>query len=112
MYHARCAKKRLWRVLRDYWELLAEGKLAQNKKGRLRKAAAQKAVYGTLRLTKSGNAFVVPLESDEDIDPERLPEGDVFVDRKNLGFALDGDTVAVKVISSEKTARARAAKAL
>lgn len=86
-------------------ELLAEGKLAQNKKGRLRKAAAQKAVYGTLRLTKSGNAFVVPLESDEDIDPERLPEGDVFVDRKNLGFALDGDTVAVKVISSEKTAR-------
>ena len=51
---------------------------------------------------KSGNAFVVPLEADEDIDPERLPEGDVFVDRKNLGFALDGDTVAVKVISSEK----------
>lgn len=34
-----------------------------------------------------------------------MPEGDVFVDRKNLGFALDGDTVAVKVISSEKTAR-------
>lgn len=86
-------------------ELLAEGKLAQNKKGRIRKAAAQKAVYGTLRLMKSGNAFVVPLEADEDIDPERLPEGDVFVDRKNLGFALDGDTVAVKVISSEKTAR-------
>lgn len=38
-------------------ELLAEGKLAQNKKGRIRKAAAQKAVYGTLRLMKSGNAF-------------------------------------------------------
>lgn len=41
-------------------ELLSEGKLAQNKKGRLRKAGAPKAVYGTLRMTKGGNAFVVP----------------------------------------------------
>lgn len=68
-------------------ELLAEGKLAQNKKGRLRKAAAQKAVYGTLRLTKSGNAFVVPLESDEDIDRS---------DCRRAMYSLTGKTSALR----------------
>lgn len=84
-------------------ELLAEGKLAQNKKGRLRRAAVPKVTYGTLRLMKSGNAFVIPLEPED--GKETKPDGDIFVDRKNLGYALDGDTVAVKVINGEKTAK-------
>lgn len=84
-------------------ELLSEGKLAQNKKGRLRKAGAPKAVYGTLRMTKGGNAFVVPLEAEEAGAQEK--EEDIFIDRKGLGYALDGDTVAVKITRDKPAKR-------
>ena len=84
-------------------ELLSEGKLAQNKKGRLRKADAPKAVYGTLRMTKGGNAFVVPLEAENAGAEEK--EEDIFIDRKGIGYALDGDTVAVKVTRDKPAKR-------
>jgi len=77
-------------------ELLDEGKIVQSKKGRLKKASSQNIIYGTLRLTKTKNAFVTP---DASFDGENE---DIFIDRANVNFAFDGDTVSVRLLRSFK----------
>lgn len=82
-------------------ELLTEGKIIQSKKGRLKKSPQQKNIYGTVSLMKSGSAFVTPINSDTDVNISENTE-DIFVDRNDMNFAFDGDTVSVKLTRMPK----------
>lgn len=82
-------------------ELLEDGSIIQNKKGRLKAAAAPKTMCGVLRFMKSGNALAVPLENNSG----HLQSGDVFIKRKNTFYAFEGDTVFVKITNSAKNAK-------
>ncbi len=78
-------------------ELLTEGKIVQSKKGRLKKASSQNIIYGTLRLTKAKNAFVTVDAATAESESE-----DIFIDRSNVNYAFDGDTVSIKLLRSVK----------
>lgn len=80
-------------------ELLSEGKIVQNKKGRLKKASDQKTIYGTLSLTKSGSAFVTPINP---YSGEASDADDIFIEKDNTGFAFSGDVVSVKLLRASK----------
>ena len=79
-------------------ELLNEGKIVANKKGRLKKAGFSKGIYATIRLMRSGNAFA-KLSDLSDGDGE-----EIFIERKNLNYAFDGDTVSIKLLNTPKNA--------
>jgi ribonuclease R len=85
--------------LRDYLKEFARTGLATTKNNRYWRKSSEGLLIGTLRGTRSGHAFVVPE------DEREKKRGDLFIGERQMGAALHGDTVIVRVIS--QTARGR-----
>lgn len=73
--------------------------LAAAKGGRYFRKHANGLLVGKLRGTRSGHAFVVP------DDPAERAKGDLFVNTRAMGSALNGDTVIARVTGVEKRGR-------
>ncbi|HXU38553.1 MAG TPA: hypothetical protein VN937_19520, partial [Blastocatellia bacterium] len=73
--------------------------LAAAKGGRYCRKPAHGLLIGTLRGTRSGHAFVVP------DDPTERAKGDLFVNTRAMGSALNGDTVIARVTGMDKRGR-------
>lgn len=83
-------------------ELISEGKLVQSKKGLIKRAETPSdVIYGTLHALKSGNAYVTPIETDCGLNE------DIFVAKKDVERAFDGDVVAVKLYPMKKSAEGK-----
>jgi len=65
-----------------------DGEVFRQRKGRYALPGSFQIVTGTVDVTRAGDGFVVPEEAGGD---------DVFVPRRHLGSAVDGDRVAVRV---------------
>ncbi len=74
-------------VVSSLYELKEMGDLTEVSTGRFKYVNRGAYLEGTVDSTKSGAAYIVPLEG----------EGDVFVSRNNLKNAVNGDTVKVKL---------------
>ncbi|MFL6214065.1 MAG: ribonuclease R [Blastocatellia bacterium] len=85
--------------LRDTLKEFARTGMAATKGNRYWRKSAEGLLIGTLRGTRSGHAFVVP----EDEREKR--RGDLFIGERQMGAALHGDTVIVRVTA--QTARGR-----
>ncbi|MGL5440579.1 MAG: ribonuclease R [Filifactoraceae bacterium] len=83
-------KKAIKRVL---GELEIEGKIFRTNKGKYGVVNKAGLLNGTLRMNQRGFGFVTVDEQDDDI----------FIPKNNVGDALDGDKVVIKVIKSERT---------
>ena len=73
--------------------------LAAAKSGRFWRKQAPGLLIGTLRGTRSGHAFVVP------VDPKEREKGDLFVNARAMGAALHGDSVIARVIGIRQRGR-------
>jgi len=73
--------------------------LASAKGGRYWRKHSQGALIGTLRGTRSGHAFVVP------DDPTERAKGDLFINARAMGSALNGDTVIARVTGVDRRGR-------
>jgi ribonuclease R len=73
--------------------------LAASKGGRYWLKHASGVLIGTLRGTRSGHAFVVP------DDPIERKKGDLFINARGMGSALNGDTVIARVTGIDKRGR-------
>lgn len=72
--------------------LLDEGRIRSGKKGRYIAPGGADTLEGTIDIIGSGGGYVRP-------DPaSRAGQGDVFVHPRNVGTALHGDTVRVKLV--------------
>lgn len=81
------ARHRLERVLKD---MVVAGRIVTIRKGKYAMGAAADLVTGRLTVVRSGNGFVDP--------PDRSPgAASVFVSSRNMGTALPGDTVLVRL---------------
>ncbi len=78
-------------------ELANEGKILINKRGMIKKAPNENIIYGTIRLIRSGSGFVMPINTDGVSENE-----EIFIDKRNTNYAFDGDTVAIKLCSTQK----------
>ncbi len=78
-------RRDIMRLLRS---LIAKGRVTQLKNKRFGLTREMDLISGTLWFTRSGNAFVIP-------DSEG--EKDVFVSSRNLGHAVHGDRVTVRL---------------
>ncbi|HKP14271.1 MAG TPA: ribonuclease R [Blastocatellia bacterium] len=85
--------------LRDTLKEFARTGLAATKNNRYWRKSSEGLLIGTLRGTRSGHAFAVP----EDEREKR--RGDLFIGERQMGAALHGDTVIVRVTA--QTARGR-----
>ena len=65
-----------------------DGEVFRQRKGRYALPGSFQIVTGTVDVTRAGDGFVIPEEAGGD---------DVFVPRRHLGSAVDGDRVAVRV---------------
>jgi len=79
--------------LRDTLKEFARTGLAATKNNRYWRKSSEGLLIGTLRGTRSGHAFVVP---DDEREKRR---GDLFIGERQMGAALHGDTVIVRVIA-------------
>ncbi len=77
-------------------ELISEGELIEGKKGRLYSARAKGFIKGTLRANSKGFAFLIREDSSGE---------DIYIGEDNLGGAINGDTVLVRTLQKNKTAR-------
>ena len=77
--------------LRDTLKEFARAGLAATKGNRYWRKPAEGLLIGTLRGTRSGHAFVVPE------DERERRRGDLFIGERQMGAALHGDTVIVRV---------------
>jgi ribonuclease R len=73
--------------------------LAAAKGGRYWRKHSQGALIGTLRGTRSGHAFVAP------DDPTERAKGDLFINARAMGSALNGDTVIARVTGVRERGR-------
>src|SRR6185369_112706 len=73
--------------------------LAATKGGRYHRKPGHGLLIGTLRGTRSGHAFVVP------DDPTERAKGDLFMNTRAMGSALNGDTVIARVTGMDKRGR-------
>ena len=73
--------------------------LAAAKNGRYWRRQAPGFLIGTLRGTRSGHAFVVP------DDPKEREKGDLFVNARAMGSALNGDKVIARVTGVRERGR-------
>lgn len=72
--------------------LAARGQLRVSPKGRIQPTAGPGTVIGTLRKISAGDGFVIPHA------PQRVgTDNDIFVDRRDLGDAQQGDEVLVRL---------------
>lgn len=80
-------EKRLIQVI--LYDLLDSGLLKEVVRGKFKLLNAQSVIIGTVDMTASGSAYIVPDEGDED----------VFVAQANLNQALNGDKVKVSLFA-------------
>ena len=73
--------------------------LVASKGGRYWRKQASGLLIGTLRGTRSGHAFVVPA------DPIERDKGDLFINARAMGSALNGDTVIARATGADKRGR-------
>src|SRR5258706_4110254 len=73
--------------------------LTATKGGRYYRKPGHGLLIGTLRGTRSGHAFVVP------DDPTERVKGDLFINTRAMGSALNGDTVITRVTGMDKRGR-------
>jgi ribonuclease R len=85
--------------LGDTLKEFARTGLAITKNNRYWRKSSEGLLIGTLRGTRSGHAFVVPA------DEREKKRGDLFIGERQMGAALHGDTVIVRVTAL--TARGR-----
>ncbi|NPA45122.1 MAG: ribonuclease R [Chlorobi bacterium] len=75
-------------LLNEVLESLCEqGKIEEERRGKYKFVPTTNTVTGTVQLIASGSAFVISEDTEEDI----------YIPRKFMGGALNGDTVKVKV---------------
>ena len=80
------ARKRLQKCLNA---LLKEGQIQRSRKSRYSVVRTPDLITGTLTMIRSGDAFLIPDDGEEDI----------FIARRDLGTALPGDRVAARLWS-------------
>jgi ribonuclease R len=85
--------------LRDTLKEFARTGLAATKGNRYWRKPAEGLLIGTLRGTRSGHAFVVPE------DERERRRGDLFIGERQMGAALHGDTVIVRVTAQTPRGR-------
>ena len=73
--------------------------LASAKGGRYWRKHASGVLIGTLRGTRSGHAFVVP------DDQRERDTGDLFINARGMGSALNGDKVIARVTGTDRRGR-------
>lgn len=85
--------------LREYLSVFVSAGLVAMKGGRYWRKKNELLLIGTLRLTRTGYAFVVP-------DDEReKPRGDLFIGEKARGTAMHGDTVIARITGYDARGR-------
>ena len=78
-------------------ELVADGKLRFLDSGRVAASVPPGYVLGVIKKTKSGAGFLIPHEP----RPPNLT-GDVYIDRRDMGDAQQGDEALVRLISRRR----------
>src|SRR5688572_21452414 len=73
--------------------------LAAAKGGRYWRKQAPGFLIGTLRGTRSGHAFVLP------VDPQEREKGDLFVNARAMGPGLHGDMVIARLTGARERGR-------
>jgi ribonuclease R len=79
-------------------DLVAEGRLRFLDSGRVAAKVPPGFVLGVIKKTKSGAGFLIPHEP----RPPQL-EGDVYIDRQDMGDTQQGDEVLVRLISRRRS---------
>ncbi|TDL99813.1 MAG: ribonuclease R [Flavobacteriaceae bacterium] len=85
-------KFQLENVIKALHQLVQEGKIKEEDKGKYQICVKFSELQGVLDVTKSGNGFVM-------VDGL---EGDIYISEKDMGGAFHGDTVSVLVAQSPK----------
>jgi ribonuclease R len=79
-------------------DLVADGRLRFLDSGRVAAKVPEGYVLGVIKKTKSGAGFLIPHEP----RPPQL-DGDVYIDRRDMGDTQQGDEVVVRLISRRRS---------
>lgn len=85
-------------LLNQLEDMYREGRVFRTKKGKYVLPQAMGMTVGTLSKHRKGFGFVLPVNREEE---------DVFISPDNLKYAMNGDLVAVKLLSAEESGRRR-----